>query len=174
MRRKGLDLLLAAWGSLPEVHDQANRRLLLVGTGPDAPELRAQLTDPVFGNVVWIDRYLLDKARLADLLSAADVYAFPSRLEGFAVAPLEAMAAGLPVVAAAAPGVRELLPHGRKSGGVVVAVDDAPALAAAIAELLNEPDERLRLGARARRRAEDAFSVDAIGRRLRRVILQEP
>jgi glycosyltransferase involved in cell wall biosynthesis len=53
-------------------------------------------------------------------LSVADVYVFPSRHEGFPVAPLEAMACGLPIVAAYAPGICDILSEGEESGGLVV------------------------------------------------------
>jgi len=173
MRRKGLDVLLRAWRSLGDRQVPLDRRLLLVGTGPDASMLRAELRDPALDHVVWISEYVMDKARLADLLAASDVYTFPSRQEGFPVAPLEAMAVGLPVVASDTQGVPELFPDGRRSGGIIVPVDDAPALAAAIAELLSQSEERKRLGDRARQRARDGFSVEVIGEQLRRVILQE-
>ncbi|HZU60023.1 MAG TPA: glycosyltransferase family 4 protein [Solirubrobacteraceae bacterium] len=170
---KGLDLLLAAWRALGDGPETVDRRLLLVGTGPDAPLLQAELEDPALEHIVWINEYVMDKPRLADLLAASDLYAFPSRHEGFPVAPLEAMAAGLPVVASDTAGVPELLPGGRRSGGVIVPVNDGPALTAAIAELLSQPDERKRLGGLARQRAIEGFSSQAIGQRLRRVILQE-
>jgi glycosyltransferase involved in cell wall biosynthesis len=173
IRAKGLDMLLGAWRSLVGREVVAHRRLLLVGTGPDACVLRAQLDDPVFDQVVWINEYVMDKSRLADLLAAADLYAFPSRHEGFPVAPLEAMAAGLPIVASDAAGVGELLPGGKRSGGIIVPIDDGPAFTAALAELLSQPEERERLGARAQQRAIQGFSSEVIGRRLRRVILQE-
>jgi starch synthase len=173
MRAKGLDLLLGAWRSLRDSQLTLERRLLLVGTGRDASMLRAELDDPALEHVVWINEYVMDKARLADLLAASDLYAFPSRHEGFPVAPLEAMAAGLPIVASDTAGIPELLPEGRRSGGIVVPTDDVPALTAAIAGLLSQPEERRRLGGQARQRALEGFSSEVIGQRLRRVILRE-
>jgi len=169
LHQKGLDVLLDAWGTLATRPGLPGRRLLLVGSGADDAALRARLPQ----GAVWVDRYVPEKARVAELLAAGDIYAFPSRHEGFAVAPLEAMATGLPVVAARAPGVAELLPQGRRSGGVVVPTGDSQALAAALGELLSDPAKRARLGKWARRRAEEAFSLEAVGRRLRRVVLGE-
>ena len=68
----------------------------------------------------FVEEWVLDRARIRTFLSAADVYAFPSRHEGFAVAPLEAMACGLPIVAADAPGVPDLLACGEACGGIMV------------------------------------------------------
>jgi glycosyltransferase involved in cell wall biosynthesis len=168
--RKGLDVLLDAWGALAARPGLPRRHLLLVGTGADAEALRGRLAG--LEDITWVDRYVLDKPEVAAMLAAADLYAFPSRHEGFPVAPLEAMASGLPVVAADAPGVAEILPGGAASGGVVVPVGDAAAFAAALARLLGDPGERERLGTLARARAE-AFSLDAVGARLRRVLLRE-
>ena len=167
--RKGLDVLLEAWAALLDRPDLPERRLLLVGTGPDAADLRARLE--ALDGVTWVDRYILDKPEVAALLATADVYAFPSRHEGFPVAPLEAMAAGLPLVSAAAPGIAEILPDGRASGGVVVPVGDPGAFAEALAELIVDGPGRARLGASARAHVASAFSLDAVGAALRRALV---
>jgi starch synthase len=168
MWRKGLDVLAHAWTHVRGPH----RRLLLVGTGADAPQLRRLLADHgIADDVIWIDEYVLDRARLASLLRAADVYAFPSRHEGFPVAPIEALAAGLPIVAAAAPGVAEILPDGERSGGVIVPAGDADALATALVTLLADPARRAALAHAARTRAHAAFSLEAVGEQLSRFLL---
>jgi glycosyltransferase involved in cell wall biosynthesis len=161
LERKGLDVLVEAWLRVmgPE------RRLLLVGTGAHASQLRS-LLDSVTG-VEWIDEYVLDRERMRRYLSAADVYVLPSRWEGFPVAPVEAMACGLPVLAADAPGVREIFPAGEESGGIVVPTGDAAALAAALEGLLTDAPKRAELGRRGRRRVEEAFSLESVGRQLR-------
>jgi starch synthase len=100
-------------------------------------------------------------------LCAADVYIMPSRHEGFPVAPLEAMACGLPVVAAAAPGVSDIFEEGEQSGGIVVPLDDAPALAQALSRLLDDEQLRVLLAERAHNRVLDAFSPEAVGTALR-------
>ena len=123
------------------------------------------------GGVTWLDRYLTDRGELAVLLAAADLYAFPSRHEGFPVAPIEALASGLPVVAADAPGIAEILPGGDADGGVVVPRGEAAALADALAALIGDAGRRAELGRRARRRAAEAFSPEAVGRELRRVLI---
>lgn len=169
-RRKGLDVLLEAWRRVCVERPGGDLRLFLVGTGNDAGELRAALAEASAGGargLVWVDEYVKDRGRLRAYLRAADVYAFPSRHEGFAVAPLEAMACGLPVVAADAPGVPDLLEGGEESGGLLVARGDASAFAAATGRLLDDEALRLALGARARGRVESEFGLEAVGRRLR-------
>jgi glycosyltransferase involved in cell wall biosynthesis len=161
LHRKGLDVLIEAWRRL----SRNGRMLLLVGSGAHTAELRSLLAS--VDRVHWVDEYVLDRERMRDYLSAADVYVLPSRHEGFPVAPIEAMACGLPVVAADAPGVPEIFAGGAASGGVVVPRGEAQALATALEELLADEARRLELGRRARRRVEEAFSLDSVGEQLR-------
>jgi glycosyltransferase involved in cell wall biosynthesis len=117
--------------------------------------------------VSWRDEYVQDRALLRLHLAAADVFAFPSRHEGFAVAPLEAMACGLPVVAAEAPGIPDLLSGGEASGGVIVPRGDSAAFGAALGRALDDVAWARATGARARRRVEEACAPDSVGRQLR-------
>jgi glycosyltransferase involved in cell wall biosynthesis len=165
--RKGLDVLLGAWKVVCDARPGAPLLLLLVGTGRDASELRRRLGAFPYRNIRWVDRYVHDRDLLVEYLSAADVYAFPSRHEGFAVATLEAMACGLPVVAANAPGVSDLLEEGERSGGIVVPRGDADALAGALGGLLDDPQRSRRLGTRARQHVEQRFSLERVGAELR-------
>lgn len=164
-RRKGLDVLLEAWRRVCDERTDEDLRLFLVGTGNDAAELRAASTG--VRGLVRVDEYVRERGRLRTYLHAADVYAFPSRHEGFAVAPLEAMASGLPVVAADAPGVTDLLEGGEGAGGIVVPRGDPAAFAAALARLIDDEDLCRALGARARARVEESFALEAVGARLK-------
>lgn len=98
--------------------------------------------------------------RVPDYLAAADLFVLPSRLEGMSNAILEAMASGLPVVARAVGGNPELIVDGEC--GLLVARDDPPALAAAIARLVQAADLRTAMGRAARARAEREFSLPAM------------
>jgi glycosyltransferase involved in cell wall biosynthesis len=169
--RKGLDVLVDAWNLICSERPDGNLLLLLVGSGPNTSDLR----DRVAANhrIMWIDRYVLDRRELWRFLSAADVYTLPSRHEGFAVAPIEAMACGLPVVAADASGVEDLLAGGEDGGGIIVPRGDPAALAVALLRVLDDDGLARELGARGRRRAEQEYSLDVVGRRLRRFLFQE-
>ncbi len=162
--RKGLDVLLEAWHRLTEEQEGRDLRLIMVGTGTDAGELRCRLG--ASRGVLWLDRFVLERAEVRRLLSAADAYAFPSRFEGFPVAPIEAMACGLPVVAADAAGMRDILGPEDRAGGFVIPVGDARALGDRLTWLLEDPGRAREIGARARRRVEDAFSLPAVGQAL--------
>jgi len=169
--RKGLDILLDAWELVCAEQPDRNLLLLLVGTGRNTAELKRR----VEGNprIRWIDRFVHDRGELWTYLCAADVYTLSSRHEGFAVAPLEAMACGLPVVAADASGVTDLLHGGEAAGGLIVPREDPAALAAALLRVLDDAALARELGAQARRRAEEEFSLEVVGRRLREFVFPD-
>ena len=169
--QKGLDVLAEAWQQVCAARPDSDLRLLLVGGGDDARQLRELIADRGLRGVHRRDGYLLDRGAMRRHLSAGDVYAFPSREEGFAVAPLEAMACGLPVVGAAASGVADMLEGGEEAGGIVVPRDDAAALAAELGRLLDDPVRSQELGRLARRRIEEHFSLEAVGAQLRAFVL---
>jgi starch synthase len=166
VHRKGLDVLLAAWRELAPTHPRA--RLVLVGAGQDSERLAALLASPGLERVDWQARYTTDRVELRRWLSAADVYVTASRIEGMPVAPLEAMACGLPIVASRAQGLPDILAQGEHSGGLLVPCEDAPALAAALERLARAPALREALGRAARARIESHFAVPAVGRALQR------
>jgi glycosyltransferase involved in cell wall biosynthesis len=167
IHRKGLDILLEAWRRICDVRKGQDLKLLLIGTGDDAEELQRRIMDMQLPGVIWINKYLLDRSAIRRYLSAADVYTLPSRHEGFPVAPVEAMACGLPVVAADAPGIPDILQGGEISGGIIVPRGDPAALALALGRILDNTSSGRELGLCARRRAETCFSLQAVGNQLR-------
>jgi glycosyltransferase involved in cell wall biosynthesis len=169
--RKGLDLLLAAWTRVCAERPGRALELVLVGAGEARAELDRQIARLGAPSVRLVGEWILDPARLGRLLRAGDIYAFPSRHEGFPVAPVEAMACGLPVVATDAQGVADIFEAGEAHGGIVVERDDVGGFATALGALLDDPDRRAELGRRARLRVEGDFSLEAVGRLLRRVLI---
>lgn len=96
---------------------------------------------------------------VAALLAASDLFVLSSRSEGAPLSVLEAMAAGLPVVACDVGGIREQVVDG--GTGLLVPPGDPALLAAAIGRLLGDPQLRRRLGAAGRHRGEERFDVAA-------------
>ncbi len=94
---------------------------------------------------------------MTEYLAATDVLAMPSRDEGFGLAALEAMAMGVPPVAAAVGGLLDIVEDG--CTGVLVPPDDAPALAAALQGLLANPAQAREMGAAARQRVEERWDA---------------
>ncbi|WP_018568409.1 glycosyltransferase [Streptomyces sp. PsTaAH-124] len=147
-RQKGQDVLLRAWGPVAERVPGA--RLVLVGDGPDHDRLR-DLAPP---SVAFT-------GAVADPLPwyrAADVVVLPSRWEGMALAPLEAMACARPVVAADVGGARESLPPALAARCLVPAGDPA-ALARAVTALLLDAPLRAELGRLGRAHVLSAHDV---------------
>jgi starch synthase len=163
IRRKGLDLLVRAWRQVCEERPETDVRLLLCGGGAGNARLRRLIEDAGLRGVHWHDEYTTERAIVRRQLAAADVFAFPSRHEGFAVAPMEAMACGRAVVACDAPGVSDLLRGGERAGGIVVPRKDAKALATGLGRLLDDRELAWRLGEAARKRTEERYSPRAIG-----------
>ncbi|WP_217921330.1 glycosyltransferase family 4 protein [Miltoncostaea oceani] len=164
--QKGLDVLVEAWRRV------SSRRpgrdvLLLIGSGRDTADMARLVGTLPAGSVDWRDEFVLDRGRMRRFLAAGDVYVFPSRHEGFPVAPVEAIACGLPVVAADAPGVADIFPEGERSGGLIVPCEDPDALAEALVGLLEHPDRRAAMREHALRRAQEGFSLESVGARLR-------
>jgi glycosyltransferase involved in cell wall biosynthesis len=166
--QKGLDILLDAWQQICQNKQKEHDfRLLMVGTGADAEQLQRRLANAELPGITWVNEFVNDPERIRRYLCAADVYVFPSRHEGFPVAPIEAMACGLPVVAAAVQGISDIFVAGESSGGIVVPRENASGLAFALERVLNDPNLSLDLGSRARARVEAAFSLMEVGHRLR-------
>jgi glycosyltransferase involved in cell wall biosynthesis len=131
-------------------------RLLLAGDGSLRDASREYAVRRGVGERV---HFLGVRAEIAEMLSACDLFASSSHWEGSPLAVMEAMAAGLPVVATAVGGVPELVADGES--GLLVPPGEVRAFAAALANLARDPGRRCKMAVAAQRRAA-AFSVDAM------------
>jgi len=131
----------------------ADYRVTLVGEGPDRPTVTTAARRRLAGRAELVGA----RRDVRELLAAADLFVLSSRSEALPISVLEAMAAGLPVVATDVGGVSELVVDGET--GFLVPPADAKALAQALETLLREPRLRRRFGAAARRRAEQRFDL---------------
>jgi len=167
VEQKGLDTLLRAYAAARA--ELGGRRLVLAGDGPERARLES-LADSLGlnGDVSFLG--FVGRERLAELLGGADLFAFPSRYEAFGVALLEAMASGVPAVAARAGGVPEFAVDGENA--LLVPPDDARAFAGALVRLARDDvlARRLAAGGRAQaqRHAWDAIAgrYEAVYRRV--------
>jgi glycosyltransferase involved in cell wall biosynthesis len=154
--RKGLPLLLQAWRSLSEKLSSKNAELWLVG--PLNPR-HASLIPPLSGLKV-IGK--VPHSELPGLLRQCDVLVFPSYFEGFGLVLLEAMAAGLPIIATDATAAPDLITNGVE--GYVIPVGDVDALRQALERFILSPADLTRMSPAARQCAE-RYSWDAYGDR---------
>jgi len=127
--RKGLDYLIEAVRLL--IAEGRYVELSIVGEGPQRPRLEAQaggMPVRLLGGRA--------KAEISNLLSGADVFAMPTLADPFGIAPVEALAAGVPVVVTSAAGCAELI---EPLGAKVIPPRDVESLRAALAEFLDNP-----------------------------------
>lgn len=150
---KGLIDLIDAMGRLNTAGPAL--RLEIAGSGPEQPMLERQARRLGIENRV---AFLGWRENLGSTLSGWDIFVQPSLDEGFGIAALEAMAAGLPVVASRVGGLCELVDDGRT--GLLVPPGDPAVLAQCLAGLARDPERRRALGAAGRQRARERFSVD--------------
>lgn len=140
---------------------------LLAGDGPDRSRLEAEIEA-----LGIAERFHLLGTRqdVPRLLHHLDVYVLSSTTEGLSLSILEAMAAGLPVVATRVGGNAELVTPGET--GALVPASDPQALAEALLEVLRAPARRKAFGAAARRQVREHFDIAVIAGRLESLYLQ--
>jgi hypothetical protein len=153
--KKGIDVLLRALVDLPDCV------AWIAGDGPLEAELKAMA-----GRLGVADRarFLGWRSDRGALLGAADVCVLPSRYEPFGTVMLEAWAAGVPLVAAASRGPKDLIADG--DNGLLVAIDDAGALAAAIRRLQRDSALKAHLIARGRADYQQGYTREAVTARM--------
>ena len=150
---KSHETLIAAAAQLTA--DFPDVQFQIVGDGPRRAELEALVRASGLERTVV---FLGHREDVSDLLGAADVFVLPSKSEAFPNGVIEAMAAGLPVIASAVGGLLDLIePDGT---GVLVPAGDANALAAALRRLLSDPALAERLGTAAEAQVRQRYSFE--------------
>ncbi len=150
---KGLVYLLRAIASLRA--EFPNLILEIAGSGPQLARLEREAQALRLSEAV---RFLGWVEKLAPVLARWEVFALPSLEEGFPVAGLEAMAAGLPVVASAVGGIPELVENGRT--GWLVPPGDPEALAGRLRQLLRDPEAQEVMGIAGHARVRKCFTAE--------------
>jgi len=162
---KGHDLLVeAAARSIPT---RPNLKVIIVGDGPLFDELSKSIKDRKLEANIWL------LGRVADtkpLLALSDIFCLPSKNEPFGLVILEAMAAGLPVVAANSGGVPEIIEDGLS--GVLVPSGDVAGLRGAIESLADNEGKRRQLAAAGLARVKERFTLDRVVERTEMIYRQ--
>jgi glycosyltransferase involved in cell wall biosynthesis len=156
-KEKAHEVLLAAAARLLVRHPQL--RFIIAGDGPRLGELRELAQTLRIAGSVTFRGHCED---VPAVLAEADAFVLPSRSEAFPNGAIEAMAAGLPVVASAVGGLLDLIEDGRT--GVLVRPDDPIALAHALEALIGSPEAAADLGANAREEVTRRYSFDRMVR----------
>jgi len=147
--------LLRAAGRL--IREFPTLEVLLAGDGCLRRELEQTAASLGLGNRV---RFLGNRQDIPAVLASMDISVLPSSSESLSNVIMESMAAGLPVVATRVGGTPELVRDG--GTGLLVAQDNDDQLVAALRDLLNQPDLRMKLGRRARQTAQGSFSLTRV------------
>ncbi|MCS7208466.1 MAG: glycosyltransferase [Fimbriimonadales bacterium] len=150
-KQKNHEMLIHAFARL---HLPPSACLLLVGEGELQPQTEQLVRDLGLADKV---RFLGVRADIPELLNASDIFVLSSRWEGNPMSVMEAMAAGLPVVATAVGGVPELVDDG--VSGLLVSSEDVAAFAHALQTLVDNPDLRAAMGSKARQVAQERFDA---------------
>ena len=154
--RKGLIHLLKAYHRLRKRHVDA--RLLVVGSGPKAREYRRYVGLRQIRDVEFLGR--VSDTTKARLFASADIFSAPATgQESFGIVLLEAMAAGVPIVASDIHGYKQVVQRGVQ--GLLVEPRNPRALAAALYSLANDAELRHRMGEAGRARAPE-YSWDRV------------
>lgn len=152
--QKNLPTLLQAMALIPE---RERPLLWIAGEGPERTVVESLVRRLDLYRSV---RLLGERDDVDVLMAAADVLVLPSSEEGLSNVILEAMAAGLPVVASAVGGNTELVEHGRT--GLLCDPADAQSIAAAIRRLFDDPELRRQLGRSTREKVVRDYSMDGM------------
>jgi glycosyltransferase involved in cell wall biosynthesis len=159
---KGADLLMAAFRRLAA--DFPHVKLKVVGYFPNREAL-----EPLTGGLPQIEILKhRPNSEVLQLMGEATIFALPSRSEGMGCVILEAMAAGLPIVASDVGGIPTLVRDG--DNGFLVPSEDVPALELRLRQLLSDRALRERMGARSLERARTEFNEKAYGERFTRMV----
>jgi len=163
---KGHDVLIDAAVEILERFPDA--RFAIIGEGPERASLAARAAAHGVAHAFDFVGHSDDvPARLAD----ADIFVHPSRFESFPNAVLEAMAAGLPIVASDVGGIPEVIEDGRT--GFLVPPGEDETLASRVMHLMANPEEGTQVGAAAREAVLAAFSFDRMVARFDDIYLSE-
>jgi len=153
IEQKGVPYALRAFALVAERFPAAH--LIIAGEGPLRPALEAQARDLGLAERV---RFLGWRTDTAAIFAALDVFLMPSLWEGFGLVLLEAMAQGVAVIGSAVSAIPEVVVDGET--GLLFPPGDVDCLAAALGDLLADPERRARLGAAGRTRLEAHFSAE--------------
>lgn len=151
--------LVQIWPAVRAAHPDA--RLLILGSGEEESHLRELMMGTSFGEGV---RLLGQVEDVGPYLRTADLFVLPSVAEGLSNALLEAMAAGLPVVASAVGGAVDLIEP--REDGWLIPPGDVDALREAVLAVFRNPEKARAMGSLARERVGREYSLPATARRL--------
>lgn len=150
---KAHDLLIQAASLVLESHPEVT--FIIVGDGSERERLTALIHSAGLEKRVIMTGMRRD---IPELLAQCDIFVLPSRREGLPLSAVEAMAAARPVLVTDVGGNRELVTHG--VNGMIIPPGDCTRLSEALLELIEHPEQRLKIGRAGRERVKTQFALD--------------
>jgi glycosyltransferase involved in cell wall biosynthesis len=163
---KAHEILIAAMPAVLKEFPTA--KVGICGDGVLRADLEAQIRSLGLSDSV---RLLGESDHVAKFLASSDVFVLPSRWEGLPMALLEAMMAGLPIIATKVEGVEEVIVQGEH--GLLVPIENPDALADAIIQLLADPQLRHKMGAAAKKQVLEWYTTDRMCEQYLALILKQ-
>ena len=160
---KGIDVLLKAFQSVQSVVEDA--KLQIIGDGPLESDLKKMTAELSLRNVSWLGQ--IEQQQVSELCVNSWIHAVPSRAETFGNSATEAMMRGSVVVASRVGGLIDQVENG--TTGFLCPVDDADAFASVMIPLLQDCERCEQMGAAARQRALDLFTIDRCAERFEQI-----
>jgi L-malate glycosyltransferase len=154
---KGHDILIRALALVAQRRPDLPWVAAIAGRGEEHASLLALLESLGLSKRV---KFLGVRSDVGALLNGADIFVQPSRSEGMPLSVIEAMRAGLPVIASDVGGLGEMIASG--GNGELVPSEDPQELASRLERLLEHPRERARLGCAAKVSSRDRFGLDSM------------
>ena len=169
VHKNAVDVVIAALTLLPE-----HIRFVVCGTGPDEPQLKEMIATHKLTNRVLL-RGHVDHAHMPRYLQACDIFVRPSRSEGMGNSFVEAMAAGLPVIATQEGGIADFLFDEIKNPdhpttGWAVSVDNPEHIAAAVNDILARPQQVAAVVIAAKQMVTENYDWDLVAQRMEREV----
>ena len=155
VERKGVGVLLEAWGKLAKDHQDVP--LVIVGGGPLEKKLKDQSQEL---GIEENAKFFGFVNNIGDYLAATDIFVFPSFQEGFPNSVLEAMACGLPVIATRIGGVVDVIKN--EENGLLVEPGNVEQLADALKRLISDTEHASALGKNALRTVRENYDINVI------------
>ena len=152
---KGVDIMISAMPTL--LQNYPSVKLLIVGDGGKKEELLSLSNDLKVSHAIeWAG--LQPKDKLIDYYKQMDLVVVPSRFEGFGLTAIEAMSFGIPVVASAVDGLKEVIEDTKS--GVLFPSEDADTLSKTLVSLIQDDKKRESIAVEGKKRVKENFSYD--------------
>lgn len=156
-RYKGVDILIEAFNDIQKKFTEC--KLLITGDGPEREHLETRVDSLQLRSKVKFIGSLNNQSIVKEFLPALDLFILPSRTEGFGIALVEAMVAGIPVIGSSTDGIKEIIDDG--VNGLIFQNGNAQDLVRKIEFMIINEDARKKMAIRGSQDAKKKYSIES-------------